>query len=151
MTDLRTAAQQALWACKLIVSAFDALKPASAARNEPLQINAARASITALEAALAEPEQEPVAQRGAMFRTHPVVELQRSVESAVRPACGVDPAAKAEPVQEPVLQALTEADRIMGHDDESTEWRERWAHLFSCALTNGGYQCSCGANQRNAK
>ena len=108
MTDLRSAAQQALWACKLIVSAFDALKPASAARNEPLQINAARASITALEAALAEP-------------------------------------------QEPVQQALCEADRIMGHDDESTEWRERWAHLFSCALTNGGYQCSCGANQRNAK
>ena len=31
---------------------------------------------------------------------------------------------------EPVLQALTEADRIMGHDDEATEWRERWAHLF---------------------
>ena len=61
MTDLRVAAQQALWACKLIVSAFDALKPASAARNEPLQINAARASITALEAALAEPVQEPVA------------------------------------------------------------------------------------------
>lgn len=54
MTDLRKAAQQALDACKLIVSAFDALKPASAARNEPLQINAARASITALEAALAE-------------------------------------------------------------------------------------------------
>ena len=60
-------------------------------------------------------------------------------------------AALAEPVQEPVQQALCEADRIMSHDDEATEWRERWAHLFSCALTNGGYQCSCGANQRNAK
>ena len=142
-----------------------------------------------------------------MFHTHPAVERQRSVEAAVRPTCGVDPAAKAETVQEPVAsaglgplpepaqpaepegympgclwplpatpdyytaaqmreyalralaesvqesvqQALCEADRIMGHDDESTEWRERWAHLFSCALTNGGYQCSCGANQRNAK
>ena len=27
-------------------------------------------------------------------------------------------------------QALEEADRIMGHDDEATEWRERWGHLF---------------------
>ena len=34
-----------LEACQLIVSAFDALKPGSAARNEPLQINAARAAI----------------------------------------------------------------------------------------------------------
>lgn len=45
---------------------------------------------------------QPVAQRGAMFHTHPAVERQRSVEAAVRPACGVDPAAKAETVQEPV-------------------------------------------------
>ena len=42
-------------------------------------------------------------------------------------------AALAEP-QEPVLQALCEADRIMGHDDEATEWRERWAHLVSTPL-----------------
>ena len=34
-------------------------------------------------------------------------------------------------VQEPVQQALCEADRIMGHDDEATEWRERWGHLFT--------------------
>jgi hypothetical protein len=27
-------------------------------------------------------------------------------------------------------QALEEADRIMVHDDEATEWRERWGHLF---------------------
>lgn len=39
-------------------------------------------------------------------------------------------AALAQPVQEPVQQALCEADRIMGHDDEATEWRERWGHLF---------------------
>jgi hypothetical protein len=42
---LIAAAPELLTACRLIVSAFDALKPASAARNEPLQINAARAAI----------------------------------------------------------------------------------------------------------
>lgn len=29
-----------------------------------------------------------------------------------------------------MMQALREIDRIMGHDDEATEWRDRWAHLF---------------------
>ena len=42
---LIAAAPDLLEACKLIVSAFDALAPASAARNEPMQINAARAAI----------------------------------------------------------------------------------------------------------
>lgn len=57
-----TAMKQALEACQLIVSAFDALKPAAAARTEPLQINAAREAITALRTAIAEAEkQEPVA------------------------------------------------------------------------------------------
>lgn len=42
---LIAAAPDLLEACKLIVSAFDALAPISAARNEPLQINAARAAI----------------------------------------------------------------------------------------------------------
>lgn len=46
---LIAAAPELLEACKLIVSAFDALKPASAARNEPLQINAARAAIAKAE------------------------------------------------------------------------------------------------------
>ena len=56
------AMKQALEACQLIVSAFDALKPAAAARTEPLQINAAREAITALRTAIAEAEkQEPVA------------------------------------------------------------------------------------------
>ena len=27
--------------------------------------------------------------------------------------------------------ALAEADRIMGHDDDATEWREKWAHLWA--------------------
>lgn len=27
-------------------------------------------------------------------------------------------------------QALQEADTLMGHDDQFTEWRERWAHLW---------------------
>lgn len=42
---LIAAAPELLDACRLIVSAFDALKPSNAARNEPLQINAARAAI----------------------------------------------------------------------------------------------------------
>ena len=42
---LIAAAPELLGACELIVSAFDALKQGSAARNEPLQINAARAAI----------------------------------------------------------------------------------------------------------
>jgi hypothetical protein len=32
--------------------------------------------------------------------------------------------------QREFLEALHEADRVMGHDDEHTEWREKWAHLF---------------------
>lgn len=42
---LMAAAPELLEACQLIVSAFDALAPVSAARHEPLQINAARAAI----------------------------------------------------------------------------------------------------------
>lgn len=42
---LIAAAPDLLDACQQIVSAFDALEPANAARNEPLQINAARAAI----------------------------------------------------------------------------------------------------------
>ena len=29
--------------------------------------------------------------------------------------------------------ALQEADTIMGHDDEATEWRDKWAHLWGPA------------------
>jgi hypothetical protein len=29
-----------------------------------------------------------------------------------------------------VTEALHEADRLMGHDDATTEWREKWAHLW---------------------
>lgn len=32
--------------------------------------------------------------------------------------------------------ALEEADRIMGHDDAATEWREKWAGLWSNARAN---------------
>ena len=42
---LIAAAPDLLEACELIVSAFDQLAPMSPARNEPLQINAARAAI----------------------------------------------------------------------------------------------------------
>jgi hypothetical protein len=42
---LIAAAPDLLQACQLIVSAFDELKQTSAARYEPLQINAARAAI----------------------------------------------------------------------------------------------------------
>jgi hypothetical protein len=28
------------------------------------------------------------------------------------------------------MQALQEADTLMGHDDEFTEWREKWAGLW---------------------
>jgi hypothetical protein len=34
------------------------------------------------------------------------------------------------------MAALAEADRIMGHDDTATEWRERWAHLWGEAWPN---------------
>ena len=27
--------------------------------------------------------------------------------------------------------ALQEADTIMGHDDSESDWREKWAHLWS--------------------
>ncbi len=52
-TRLVQAAPDLLEACRLIVGAFDALEPGSSARNEPLQINAARAAIAkaTLEAA----------------------------------------------------------------------------------------------------
>ena len=32
-----------------------------------------------------------------------------------------------------VMAALQEADTIMGHDDEATEWRDKWAHLWGPA------------------
>lgn len=41
---------QAELSCQLIVSAFDALAPVSSARQEPLQINAARQVIAAIRA-----------------------------------------------------------------------------------------------------
>lgn len=31
-------------------------------------------------------------------------------------------------------EALQEADRLMGHDDEATEWREKYAHLWPNAI-----------------
>ena len=34
---------------------------------------------------------------------------------------------------------------------EPVQESAQWAHLPSCALTDGGYQCTCGANQRNTK
>lgn len=33
--------------------------------------------------------------------------------------------------------ALYEADRLAGHDDAFTEWREKWAHLFSLPQREG--------------
>lgn len=42
--------EQAELSCQLIVSAFDALAPVSSARQEPLQINAARQVIAAIRA-----------------------------------------------------------------------------------------------------
>ena len=42
--------EQAELSCQLIVSAFDALAPVSPARQEPLQINAARQVIAAIRA-----------------------------------------------------------------------------------------------------
>ena len=32
-----------------------------------------------------------------------------------------------------VMRALQEADTLMGHEDQYTEWRERWAHLWPAA------------------
>jgi hypothetical protein len=46
---LIAAAPELLEACRSIVNAFDALKPSSAARTEPMQINAARAAIAKAE------------------------------------------------------------------------------------------------------
>ena len=34
---------------------------------------------------------------------------------------------------EDLRTALAEADRIMGHDDDATEWREKWAHLWGAS------------------
>lgn len=31
---------------------------------------------------------------------------------------------------ESLLQALSQADRLAGHDDQFTEWRQQWAHLW---------------------
>lgn len=33
--------------------------------------------------------------------------------------------------------ALYEVDRLAGHDDAFTEWREKWAHLFSLPQREG--------------
>ena len=140
MTALREAAQQALEACKLIVSAFDALKPASAARNEPLQINAARASITALEAALAEPEYplgqattDVVVRVYVVKKAEPVQDtaFDRWWDNALDGPTPVAPvsketarwiwnAARAEPVQEPDLSRCPKCNGPAdnGHDRE---------------------------------
>ena len=32
-------------------------------------------------------------------------------------------------------QALQEADTLMGHDDNATEWRDRWAYLWADEAT----------------
>ena len=53
MTDLRTAAQQALEALKLAIGVLS--------DEDETESNAVRASIKAIKTALAEPEQEPVA------------------------------------------------------------------------------------------
>ena len=29
------------------------------------------------------------------------------------------------------IDALQEAEKLMGHDDAETDWREKWAHLFA--------------------
>jgi hypothetical protein len=34
-------------------------------------------------------------------------------------------------VRDAALAALHEVDRLAGHDDALTEWRERWAHLWA--------------------
>ena len=138
MNDLRTAAQQALEFCEFLWREVVLNDWAEGQRE---------AAEAALKAALAEPVQEPdsperrcggpgcdmkccqpVAQRGAMFHTHPAVELQRSVESAVRPACAVDPAAKAQPVQEPVADRAAferHAERLgYSVDPDTREGRE---------------------------
>lgn len=41
-----------------------------------------------------------------------------------------------------LMQALQEADTIMGHDDAATEWRERWAHLWPNAKLRGAQPCA---------
>jgi hypothetical protein len=38
-------------------------------------------------------------------------------------------------VRDAALAALFEVDRLAGHDDAMTEWREKWAHLW--ALRDG--------------
>jgi len=34
-------------------------------------------------------------------------------------------------VRDAALAALFEVERLAGHDDALTEWREKWAHLWA--------------------
>jgi hypothetical protein len=103
--------------------------------------------IEALKAAMAESVQEPgFWGRVAARQASKIKQLETAAQQALealeevrfwhakqKMAITALRAALAEPVQEPVAQALCEADRIMGHDDEATEWRQRWGHLFGVA------------------
>ena len=138
MTDLRTAAQQAL----------EALEWISAQKTGGMIQRKATEPITALGAALAEPQDTDFERwwDDALDGPTPMAPISKET------ARWIWNAARAEPVQEPdpwgagyeagyaagvaeydpqpPQQALVEADRIMGHADEATEWRERWGHLF---------------------
>ena len=35
--------------------------------------------------------------------------------------------------------ALQEADTIMGHDDSESDWREKWAHLWTNVVLSGAH------------
>lgn len=64
---------------------------------------------------------------------HVIAEMARAAEHA-RCSTAVSDAERARDsaaqVRDAALAALHEVDRLAGHDDALTEWRERWAHLW---------------------
>ena len=97
--DLRAAAQQALEAQKTLLSLVEDPCPYDAATTRA----AARASITALEAALAEPVQEPVAyihRQGRHWEAseRPLTDDEKARGWTEEPLCTAPPQRPAEPV-----------------------------------------------------
>lgn len=102
----------------------------------------AKAAITAAEAAHPAPTPQPVQHLTPQaveslierLRTDPALALATLRAAGIATADGKLSERYGGPAVQPsadsLRAALAEADRIMGHDDAMTEWRERWAHLW---------------------
>lgn len=69
-------------------------------------------------------------------QTNFAVSLVRNAQTAERERCA-DAVSQAQrernhaaQVRDAALSALFEVERLAGHDDAMTEWRDKWAHLW---------------------